>query len=106
MHDPDTATAQTSAAPIFVVGFPRSGTTLTQSLIGAHPRIAAPPEMRYFGRIVRRAAQWGDLTDDANLRTVIEATVNSPRFADCGFDVDRIFALAAPTDRSYGAVLR
>lgn len=53
--------APMSDAPIFVVGFPRSGTTLAQSLIGAHPRIAAPLEMHYFSRVVMHRSCWGDL---------------------------------------------
>lgn len=37
-----------SRAPIFVVGCPRSGTTLLQSLLGAHPAIATFPETKFF----------------------------------------------------------
>ena len=92
-------------APIFVVGFPRSGTTLLQGLIGAHPRIAAPPEMHYFVRIVRHPRYWGELSDDGNVRRVIDAAVSSQKFANCGFDVDRIFERVRHTDRSYGAIL-
>jgi hypothetical protein len=102
----DTSPRDTSVTqrPIFVVGFPRSGTTLIHSLIGAHPRIAAPPEMHYFVRIVRHWRYWGDLSDDANLRRVIDAAVNTPKFVNCGFDADRIFARAKPTPRSYGDI--
>lgn len=82
-----------SNAPIFVVGFQRSGTTLTQALLGAHSRIASPPEMHFMFRISRFAARYGDLTDGANLRRVIDDALNPPvdLFADCGFDADRIF---------------
>ena len=45
--------------PIFVVGFQRSGTTLLQSLLGAHPRIAAPPEVHFFFRIYGLRDYWG-----------------------------------------------
>lgn len=38
-------------APLFVIGFQRSGTTLLQALLGAHPRIAAPPEIYYVARV-------------------------------------------------------
>lgn len=38
------------AARVFVVGCPRSGTTLVQSLIGAHPRVRAFPESHFFAR--------------------------------------------------------
>jgi hypothetical protein len=92
-------------APIFVVGFPRSGTTLTQSLIGAHPRIAAPPEMHFFARVVVHRNYWGDLADDANVRRVVEAALDTPRLANCGFDVDRIVERALQGERRLGAVL-
>jgi hypothetical protein len=80
-------------SPIFVVGFQRSGTTLTQALLGAHSRIAAPPEMHFVFRIARFADRYGDLTDDGNLRRVIHEALNPPAdlFADCGFDERRIF---------------
>src|SRR4051812_43294899 len=105
MPEPDTATAQTSAAPIFVVGFPRSGTTLTQSLIGAHPQIAAPPEMHYFSRVVLHRWHWGDLSDDAEVRRVVAAAVGTPRLDNCGFDVDRIVERARSGPRTLGGVL-
>ncbi len=31
-------------SPAFLVGFPRSGTTLTEQVLGAHPRVVATPE--------------------------------------------------------------
>ena len=38
----------TANAPIFVVGVPRSGTTLLMALLGSHPRIACGPETHFF----------------------------------------------------------
>jgi hypothetical protein len=99
-----TAEPTAADAPIFVVGFPRSGTTLLQSLIGAHPRIAAPPEMHYFVRLARHARFWGDLDDDAVARRVIEAAVSSPKFANCGFEIDRIFQRLPAAGRTHGVV--
>ncbi|MEL7035898.1 MAG: sulfotransferase [Cyanobacteria bacterium J06592_8] len=34
--------------PLFLVGCPRSGTTLLQSLLAAHPEIASLPESKFF----------------------------------------------------------
>jgi len=39
-------------APIFLVGCPRSGTTLLQSLLAAHPKIASFPESKFFQFLV------------------------------------------------------
>ncbi len=37
-----------SNSPIFLMGCPRSGTTLLQSLLSAHPQIASFPESKFF----------------------------------------------------------
>jgi hypothetical protein len=99
--------ASLETRPIFVVGFTRSGTTLLQALLGAHPRIAAPPEMHYLTRIADQADFYGDLHDDERLRRALHDAIHPPfpTFADCGFDKDRIFARAARGPRTYAALL-
>ena len=37
-----------SSSPIFVVGVPRSGTTLLAAMLGAHPRLVCGPETYFF----------------------------------------------------------
>ena len=41
--------------PIFIVGFPRSGTTMVEQIITAHPRISAGDELAFVGDIARTA---------------------------------------------------
>lgn len=55
--------AHSSNAPIFVVGTPRSGTTLLASMLGAHPRIDCGPETLFFPRL--EAADAATLLDPA-----------------------------------------
>jgi LPS sulfotransferase NodH len=88
--------------PIFVVGFQRSGTTLLQSLIGSHPRIAAPPETYFLFRIARLADHYGDLAVDEHLRRALHDALNPPMdiFAECGFDEDVVFARASRKPRT------
>jgi hypothetical protein len=43
-----------SITPIFVVGVPRSGTTLLASILSAHPAIHAGPETHFFEEFDRR----------------------------------------------------
>lgn len=53
-----TARAQiTHPAPIFILGMPRSGTTLMEQLLAAHPEVAAGGELDYVRGPVRRAIE-------------------------------------------------
>jgi sulfotransferase family protein len=92
--------------PIFVVGYQRSGTTLLQALLGAHSRIASPPETYFLMRISNLRDYYGDLRDDANLRRALHDTIEPPLplFEGCGFDEEALYERALETDRSYRAL--
>jgi hypothetical protein len=91
---------------VFVTGFPRSGTTLLQRLIGSHPNIAAAPEIHFFSRIHDFADYWGDLSDDSTLRRVVHELCDLPDLvAPTTFDEDAVFARVAPTGRTYRDLL-
>jgi tetratricopeptide (TPR) repeat protein len=45
--------------PIFVVGMPRSGTTLVEQILASHPRVFGAGEQRAFGDVVNSAIQGG-----------------------------------------------
>src|SRR5436190_9073356 len=92
--------------PIFVVGAHRSGTTLLQALLGAHPRIGAPPEVDFYGRVWVRRDEFGDLADDAALKAVVEFTLNRRTLQEAGFDVASVYARACSGERTYAGVLR
>ena len=47
-----------SETPIFVLGMPRSGTTLVERILGAHPEVQAAGELPYVLRLVQ---DWPDL---------------------------------------------
>jgi Tfp pilus assembly protein PilF len=42
--------------PIFVVGMPRTGTTLVERILSSHPQVASAGESQNFGVLVKRAA--------------------------------------------------
>jgi len=44
---------RTSAAPIFIVGCQRSGTSLVRRIVDSHPRIACPPESKFVRPLVQ-----------------------------------------------------
>lgn len=62
--------SESERSPIFVVGAPRSGTTLTATILGQHPDIYSPGETHYFEDVWSRRASFGDLVDERSLSRV------------------------------------
>jgi tetratricopeptide (TPR) repeat protein len=52
--------ASASATPIFIVGMPRSGSTLVERILGRHSRIEALGELRIMGALVAVESAPGD----------------------------------------------
>ncbi|MEG3836283.1 MULTISPECIES: sulfotransferase [unclassified Microcoleus] len=81
----------TASNPIFVIGAPRSGTTLLRLMLTAHPDICIPPESLFF---VALEPKYGNVS---NLLPQIEEFLNDlynekfPKF--CEWNVDRKFLL-------------
>lgn len=82
-HDPRAPSAQDS--PVFIVGFPRSGTTMLEQMLDAHPGYASMDERATLQRCIERMESRGfdyphglDRMDDAtadDLRSVYWAEV-------------------------------
>ena len=92
--------------PVFVVGMPRSGTTLLSSLLDAHPDLVIAPETHYFTRC------WtGDpLRSLADAERMLDRLDQQPGVHDMGLTDEewatireRVRALEVPT---HGDVLR
>ena len=78
-------------SPIFVVGCPRSGTTMLQLMLHAHPRIAIPPETRFLLTAYSERRTFGDLAVPANRRALARRIVaGDTRFGDLGLDADDV----------------
>ena len=89
-----------SDRPVFVVGCPRSGTTLLSLMIHAHPRLAMPPETRFLTRLWRKRATFGDLTTRKQRRRLARACTRGSRLAHLGLDrktTRRAIRAAPPT---------
>ena len=88
-----------TAAPIFICGMPRSGTTLVESIISAHPEVMPGGEMRYIHDRLRRdlrykaepeTGPWLGQATDETLREIAEgwnaalqdAAAGHPRVTD------------------------
>lgn len=74
--------------PIFVVGLPRSGTTLLSTILDAHPEIAISPETHFYTRC--RPGSGGYVEDPAD---VLDCLLAQPGVRDMDLDgeeVDRL----------------
>ena len=101
-------TAMPSDRPIFIVGCARSGTTLLQLMLHAHPRIAIPPETRYLTEAYDRRGQFGDLRDPRNVDALVDWITGNPKetkFPDLGVDADELRARAHAAEPTIGTVL-
>lgn len=108
----DDLTAPTRwTAPIFVIGCPRSGTTLLTLMLSSHARLTIPPETRFLVPVWRRLLRFGDLSDPANrARLADEVMARGTKFKHLRLDPDtvrRAITDGAPTIGSaIGAVYR
>lgn len=58
--DLDAVSAAMAGRPVFVVGCPRSGTTLVRLIVDSHPSLAIPPETRFLVPVAgdARSSDW------------------------------------------------
>lgn len=59
-----------SQRPVFVMGTPRSGTTLTARILNRHPNIFMPGETHFFLDVYAQRAQLGELPDKTAVEKV------------------------------------
>ncbi|WP_433825242.1 sulfotransferase family protein [Actinoplanes sp. CA-015351] len=99
-----------SDRPIFVVGCPRSGTTMLQLMLHAHPRIALPPENRFLLPAYERRHEYGDLSNPSQRRALAEWIVASPHFDDLGLEgpavVEAVVAAPATLGSAFGTIFK
>jgi hypothetical protein len=98
--------------PIFVLGCPRSGTTLLQLMLHAHPRIAIPPETRFVITSYEARNTFGDLREEPRRRALASSIVDQRQtlFYDLGLDarevLDEIVAGPPTLGSAIGIVFR
>jgi hypothetical protein len=59
-------------APIFIVGTPRSGTTLTARILGRHSRLFMPGEVHFFEDIYSRRRELGEPGNVPSRKMILE----------------------------------
>src|SRR5947207_10054330 len=70
----------------FVVGVPRSGTTLVRLMLDAHPDLAIPPETHFLPKLIR-LVQEADEAEDARA-AALEFITTHRRWPDFGLEAD------------------
>jgi hypothetical protein len=93
--------------PIFVLGCPRSGTTLLRLMLRAHPRIAIPPETRLLLDAYEHRGAYGDLRHPAN-RTALAEWITAgagTRFGRLGLDPHAVAAEIVSGPPTLGSAL-
>lgn len=92
--------------PVFVVGFPRSGTTLVQQILNAHPQVAIAPETHFFHRYWRHREQLGDLTADAAWARLLTRLAAIPELSAAGLEAAMLARRGAGVPRTLPAAFR
>ncbi|MFI7698367.1 sulfotransferase family protein [Nonomuraea sp. NPDC049480] len=96
-----------SDRPVFVIGCPRSGTTMLQLMLHSHPRMAVPPETRFLVPAYYRRRTWGDLRITSRRRALAQwiATDRSTKFRELKIDKEEFVRQAVAGPGSLGSVI-
>ena len=84
----------------FVVGVPRSGTTLLRLMLDAHPDLTIPPETHFVPKLISHFEQWVDEgagTGELRARAFGLITTH-PRWGDMGLDPEPLRTRLAQHD--------
>jgi len=90
------STDRTTGAPFFIVGAPRSGTTLLAAMLDRHPDVAVSPETDFFLLGPPRGS---------DRRSLVEAFFEMPRARDLGLTPDAVAARLADRPCTPGALM-
>lgn len=95
----------TSDRPVFLLGCPRSGTTLLSAMLHAHPRIAIPPETRFLIPAYEQRRRFGDLNDRRNRIRLAEwiTRPDATKFEDLRLDRQAVIDAIAAGPATFGS---
>ncbi|GIG82371.1 sulfotransferase family protein [Planotetraspora kaengkrachanensis] len=96
-----------SDRPVFVVGCPRSGTTMLQLMLHSHQRIAVPPETRFVGTAYFSRRMYGDMRLADHRRKLAKWIANgrNTKFRELGLDTADFVQAAMLGPGSLGSVI-
>lgn len=90
----------------FVVGSPRSGTTLLQTMLMRAPGVSMPPELHYMHITYKRRQRMADIRTDQGWEQARNAILARCQHSDIDMDRALFDRLCAESDRSYAGLLR
>jgi hypothetical protein len=90
--------------PFFIVGSPRSGTTLLQAMLMSIPGVYIPPETKFWAVSKGRAGDFGPLSDDRGFELAVESILKSSGENEVPLDEQKLRAAWAEGERSYAAM--
>ena len=90
--------------PVFLVGCPRSGTTLLQQILDAHSAIAIAPETHFIRKFWHKKEAYGDLKTDANYENLVNDIIALPEFDEMNLKADHFKQLAWKGERCYASI--
>lgn len=88
-------------APIFIVGAPRSGTSLLRNLLNRHPAIGLCDESYYFYYVYARRRAFGDLVEAAARRRLVDRYLATRRVRRLGIPLDDLASLLMREGTTY-----
>ncbi|MEU4542546.1 sulfotransferase family protein [Nonomuraea dietziae] len=96
-----------SDRPVFVIGCPRSGTTMLQLMLSSHPRLAVPPETRFLVPVYYKRRTFGDMRIADRRRALAEyiAGDRSTKFRELGIDKEDYIRQVVEGPGSLGSVI-
>ena len=95
-----------AAAPFFIVGCPRSGTTLVQRLLSAHPDATVLPETFFVRRLMPRRSSLTDPLTATQHQSLLRRIQQSEAWGMQSLDPDALHGQAQRHARTGAGVLR
>ncbi len=92
--------------PVFLVGCPRSGTTLLQRMLDSHSAVAIAPETHFIRRFWLKRDDFGDLVENRNYHDLVDEVIAMPEFAEMELDREAFRSAAMDSPREYPALFR
>jgi hypothetical protein len=81
---------------VFIVGCPRSGTTLLQRILDCHPMVAITPETHWIPRWYEKTGAKGIRPDGTVSRKLVRKLLAFPRFRELGINQGELESLIEP----------